>query len=139
MISFKKHYFALGVQYNFGTKRCSSCSKAVFKKRVYFYLLKTNHFLVFQCIINQVKTKRKIFNNLGLNIERLFHFLAHFTFTTRETELEYYQQEMNVRVALPVFERPKAQDLRKLGNFKKNTQILGFHGEYPAVHPKAKF
>ena len=29
--------------------------------------------------------------------------------------------------------------LRKLGNFKKISEMLGFDGEYPAVHPKAKF
>ena len=29
--------------------------------------------------------------------------------------------------------------LRKLGNFKKISKILGFDCEYQAVHPKAKF
>ena len=29
--------------------------------------------------------------------------------------------------------------LRKLGNFKKIPEMLGFNGEFPAVHPKAKF
>ena len=43
---------------------------------------------------------------------------------------------MNVRVASAVAERLK--DLRKLGNFKKITEMLGFDGKYPAVHPKAK-
>ena len=28
---------------------------------------------------------------------------------------------------------------RKLGNFNKIPEMLGFDGEYPAVHPKAKF
>ena len=27
----------------------------------------------------------------------------------------------------------------KLGNFKKIPEMLGFDGEYPAVHPKARF
>ena len=31
------------------------------------------------------------------------------------------------------------QVLRKLGNFKKIPEIIGFDGKYPAVHPKAKF
>ena len=34
--------------------------------------------------------------NLGQNIYGLFHFLAQFVFTTSETELEYYQQKVNV-------------------------------------------
>ena len=29
--------------------------------------------------------------------------------------------------------------LRKFGNFKKILEMFGFHGEYPAVRPKAKF
>ena len=49
------------VKYEFGTTRCSSCSRAVFVKWFYFYLLKTDHFLGCNCIVKQVKTKRKIF------------------------------------------------------------------------------
>ena len=30
-------------------------------------------------------------------------------------------------------------DLRKLENLKKVPEMLGFHGEYSAVHPKVKF
>ena len=37
--------------------------------------------------------------NFGQNICRLFHVLAQFAFTTTETELEYYCQKVNVRVA----------------------------------------
>ena len=29
--------------------------------------------------------------------------------------------------------------LRKLGNFKKIPEMLGFDGEYPAIQPNAKF
>ena len=44
MISFKKHYFALGVKYEFETKDSSSCSRAVFKQKFYFYPLETDNF-----------------------------------------------------------------------------------------------
>ena len=40
--------------------------------------------------------------------------------TTSETEVNYYTGKLNVRIALRVAKRPKADDLRKLGNFKKN-------------------
>ena len=40
----------------------------------------------------------KIFN-IGQNICRLFHLLEQFLFTTSETELDYYQQKVNVQVA----------------------------------------
>ena len=62
-----------------------------------------------------------------------FHFLAQFVFTASETELDYYHHKVNVRVA----ERPNTQDLRKLRNFKKIPEMLGFDAEYLAVHTKA--
>ena len=69
----------------------------------------------------------------------LFHFSAQFVFTISKTELDYYHQRWNVRVASQVVERLKTEDLRKLGNFKKIPEMLGFDGEYPATHPKGKF
>ena len=73
--------------------------------------------------------------NLGQNIWRLFHFLAQFLFTTNETELGYYHQKVNVRVASRVAERLKTYDLSKSENFKKIPEMLGLDGEFPAVHP----
>ena len=43
-------------------------------------------------------------------------------------ELDYYHQKVNVRVASRVSEQ-----------FNKISEMLGFEGEYPTVHPKAKF
>ena len=45
--------------------------------------------------------------NLEQNICRLFHVLAQFLLTASETELDYYHQEMNIRVASRVTERFK--------------------------------
>ena len=57
--------------------------------------------------------------NLGQNIWRLFHVLTQFLFTASETELDYYHQKVNVRVASRVAEPPKTYyDLRRLVNFK---------------------
>ena len=39
--------------YEFGTKHCSSCSREVFMKRFYFYLLKTDHFCGFSALLNK--------------------------------------------------------------------------------------
>ena len=79
--------------------------------------------------------------NLGQNICRLFHFLAQFVFPTSKTELDYYHHRVNARVPSRVAERLKERlkDLRKLGNCKKIPEMLGFDGEYPAVHPRSKF
>ena len=74
--------------------------------------------------------------NLGQNIQKLFHFLPQFFFTTSETELDYYHQKVNVRVASRDIERPKTQDLRKIESFRKIPEMVGFDGKYSAVKPK---
>ena len=73
------------------------------------------------------------------NISRLFPILAEFLFTASEIELDHYYQKVGVRVAKWVAERVKTYDLRKLRNFCKNPEMLGFDGEYPADYPKGKF
>ena len=77
--------------------------------------------------------------NLGQNICRLFLILAQFYFTTSKTELDYYHQKVSARVASRVAKRLMTKDLRKLENFQKIAEMLGFDGEYPAALPKAKF
>ena len=77
--------------------------------------------------------------NLGQNICRRFHFLARFLFTTNDTELDYYHKKKSVRVASRVPERGKPSDLRKFGNFKEISEMLGFDGEYPGGYPKTNF
>ena len=63
---------------------------------------------MFQCIIKQVKTKKKIFRQCwAKHLETLFHFLAQFVITTIETDLEYYHQKVKVQVASRVTERLK--------------------------------
>ena len=62
---------------------------------------------MFQCIIKQVKTKRKIFRQSWTKHLQTFHFLAQFVFTTSETEVDYYHQKVNIRVASQVIERLK--------------------------------
>ena len=62
---------------------------------------------MFQRIVKQVKTNRKIFRQSWTKHCRLFHFLAQFVFTTSEKELDYYHQKVNVRVASRVAERLK--------------------------------
>ena len=54
-------------------------------------------------------------------------------------ELDYYHQKVNLRVASQVAEPLKTYDLRKLANFKKIPEMIGFDGEYTTVHPKAQF
>ena len=126
-------------KYEVGTKRCSSCSSAVFIKRFYFCRKETDHFWGFNAFLNKQKLKEKFSDNLGQNIRRIFNFLAKFLFTTSERELDYYQEKRSARVASRVAKRLKIEDLSELGNFQKITETLGFDGKYPAVQPKDKF
>ena len=136
MLSFKKHYFALWCEY--GTKRCSSCSRAVFKNRFFFYLLETDHLWCFNPLLNKQKLKGKFLDNLGQNVQRLFHLLAQLVFTASETDVDYYHQKVNLRVASRVVERLETQGLMKLVNFKRIPEMLGFDDKYIGLHPKAK-
>ena len=65
------------------------------------------------------------FYNFGQNICRISHVLAQFLFTTSDTEPDYYQQEVNVRVALRVVERLNNWDFMKFVKFKKIPEMLG--------------
>ena len=53
--------------------------------------------------------------------------LAQFSFTTSESELDYYHQKVNVRVASSCERR------------KKISEKLAIDGKSPASHTKAKF
>ena len=75
------------------------------------------------------------YHNAGQNICRLFHVSTQVLFTGSETELNYYYQKVNIEVASQVAERSKAQNMRKLQNFNKISEILGLGGEYPAGLP----
>ena len=98
-------------------------------KRFYFFLLKTDHFWSFNAFAD----------NLGQKNCRLRQFLAQFLFTKSETKLDYYHQKMKLRVVSQVAKQRKTQNHRKLGNFKKTSEMLGFDSEYPPGHPKTKF
>ena len=67
-------------------------------ERFNFSLQKTGHFSSFYAFSKKYKLKGKFPDNLGLCICRLFHVLAQLPFTTRETELDYYYQKVNVRL-----------------------------------------
>lgn len=64
---------------------------------------------LFKCIL--------AYYNLVQKICRLFHALAQFLFSISERNLDYYHQEVNVRVVSRVAGRRKT--LRKLRSFKK--------------------
>ena len=82
---------------------------------------KVYQFCCFNAFFKKQKLKGTFSNNLGQNIRRLFHFLAQFNFTTNETELDHYHQNVNLRVASRSAERLKTYDLTELETFEENT------------------
>ena len=60
------------------------------------------------------------FYNLGQTIWRRFHSLEQFLFNTGDTELNYHQQKVNVRLVI----RLATYNLRTLKNLKKIPEIL---------------
>ena len=56
----------------------------------------------------------------GKNIFRLFDVLALFPFSKSETELDYFQQTLYIRVS----ERLKSQDIRKSGKSLKYLELM---------------
>ena len=115
-----------GVDYEFGTKRCSNCSRLVFVKKFWFFLLKSYHFFRFHAFLKMWKLKGNFSDNLGQNICGLFQVLAHFLFNLSEIELHYYHKKLNVQV----FKQLKIQGLRKLANFNKIPKMLKFDGQF---------
>ena len=82
-------------------------------------------------------------SNFGQNICGLFYFLAQSIFTASEIKLNYYHQKVNVRVASQEIrkfqENPSGRVFVPTQEKKKTPEMLGFYGEYPTVHTKAKF
>ena len=92
------------------------------------------------CIMNIEQTRENIFHKY---ICRLFHLLEQLPFTTSETELDYYQQRVNVRVASQVGKWLKAVNLRRilgnLGILRKISKIIDIQCDFPVGHLKYKF
>ena len=79
--------------------------------------------------------------NLGLNIYRLFHFLAQFLFTSNETELDYYHQKENLRVVSLLAEPQKtlskiSRNYLKFLDLMASTQPVIQNPNFHAFHKK---
>ena len=88
------------IKYKFGTKLLFQLPQAVFMNRFYFSVLKIDHFWSFHAFSKKWKLKEVIFREFGKIINRLFHALAQFLFTTCKKEQDYYHQKVNVQLPL---------------------------------------
>ena len=100
---------------------------------------KNRSFYKFPCIFKEFETKNKTFRQSPRKYKERFSRFAQSFFITSKTEVDYYHQKMDVQVASRVAERLKTYDLKKLGIFKKISEMLGFDGKYSAGLPKDKF
>ena len=73
-------------------------------------------FLRLPCIFKEVKTKRKNTENCKKDFSIHLHFSTQIPFITSERELDYFHQNVNIRVTSQVAERFQTQDLRKMIN-----------------------
>ena len=80
----------------FRTKSLFNCSRAVFMKSLYFFLLKTD-FLSFYVFSKKLKLWGNFSETLGQNICRLFAISAKFPITTSETKLHFYHQKVDMQ------------------------------------------
>ena len=107
----KKNILHFSIKSELGTKRCSSCSRVVFMKICYFYVLKFDNFWGFNAFSNMGNLKGKFSDNLGQNIWRLFAF-QHILFKKSETELGYYHQKQRLRKWMQKVPHELPNDLR---------------------------
>ena len=65
------------IKYKFGTKKDhSNCSRVVFMKTLYFFVLKTDHIWSSRTISKKQKLEENFSDNFGQNICRLFQVLT---------------------------------------------------------------
>ena len=82
------NFKALSVAVIEGQRLKNECS---YFKVTRIVCMKSQNFVIISCHTDTY--------NLGQNICGLFYVLAQFLFTTSETELNYYHQKVNARVA----------------------------------------
>ena len=119
----KSTILLFGVKYKFGTKGPSNCGKAVFMKRICFFLLRTNHFWSSDAFLKKQKLEGQFSDNLVQNSCGFFHVLAQFLFTTNEMELDYHQK-VSAWFFSRVAEWVKTYNPRKLENSRKFLECL---------------
>ena len=61
----------------------------------------------FSCIVKYARSRRKLSHKIRQNISALSLVLAQVSFTTSETEVDYYKEKVNVRVVSRVEVRRK--------------------------------
>ena len=71
------------------------------------------------------RAKTKFLDKSSHNILELYSMLVRMRLTTSKRKLDIYYSKLGIRVASGFVEQLKTLDLRKLGNFRKKSNLGG--------------
>ena len=83
------------------------------------------NFQIVESSLEVQRVKEKFSDNRGHNIQAVFNNLAQVQITTSKMMLDIYHNKLGTRVASRVAERLTTYDLRKLGNSRKMSNLVG--------------
>ena len=110
-----------------------------FLKKLFFLSQNGQFFQIFESSLEVQRVKEKFSNNPGHNILELFNNLVQVQIATSKTKLALQYNKLGTRVVSRVAESLRAQDLRKLGNIKKPSNIGGDIAYCPVLVAEIKF
>ena len=96
-----------------------------FLKKLFFLSQNGQFFQIFESSLEVQRVKEKFSNNPGHNILELFNNLVQVQIATSKTKLGLQYNKLGTRVVSRVAESLRTQDLRKLGNIQKMSNVGG--------------
>ena len=96
-----------------------------FFDRSNIFQLNEHFFLKLESSLEVCRAKRKFSGNPGHDILGLYNILVQIRFTTSKRKHDIFYSKLGIRVASRVAKRFKTQDLSKLGNIRKMSNLGG--------------
>ena len=96
-------------------------------------------FLDYKCIFKEVETKKKNFRQSLTKHLQNFSSFSSTSLQYKWNGTKFYHWKMNVGITSRIVVWLKAEDLRKLGNYKKVPERFAFDGKYSDNHKKTFF
>ena len=132
-----KHYFAYLIQVkNVTQKSFQLYVLVVFLQN--FFEPNQHFFQIYESSLKLQRAKTKFSGNPDHNILELYNILVQVRFNTSKTELDIQYSKLGKRVGSRVAERLKTQDLRKLGNIRKISDLGRHKAQCPVSLQKIK-
>ena len=132
-----KHYFTYLIQVkNVTQKSFQLYVLVVFLQN--FFEPNQHFFQIYESSLKLQRAKTKFSGNPDHNILELYNILVQVRFNTSKTELDIQYSKLGKRVGSRVAERLKTQDLRKLGNIRKISDLGRHEAQCPVSLQKIK-